>query len=82
MPSLIPITHLAHPFSLPPSTLSLFFIVKSLLNTENRLRVPGEEVGGGMGIKEGTCWDEHWVLYVSDESLNSTPETNTTLYFN
>jgi len=27
-----------------------------------------------MGIKEGTC-DEHWVLYVSDESLNSTPET-------
>ena len=25
-----------------------------------------------MGIKEGTCWDEHWVLYVSDESLNST----------
>jgi len=33
-----------------------------------------------MGIKEGTCCDEHWVLYVSDESLNSTPETNTTLY--
>ena len=28
-----------------------------------------------MGIKEGTC-DEHWVLYVSDESLNSIPETN------
>ena len=24
-----------------------------------------------MGIKEGTCWEEHWVLYVSDESLNS-----------
>ena len=24
-----------------------------------------------MDIKEGTCWDEHWVLYVS-ESLNST----------
>ena len=35
-----------------------------------------------MGIKEGTCWDEHWVLYVSDESLNSTPETNTILYVN
>ena len=44
------------------------------------------EVGGGwakwvMGIKEGTCWDEHWVsshesLVSSDESLNSTPETN------
>ena len=28
-----------------------------------------------MGIKEGTC-DEHWVLYVSDESLNSNSETN------
>ena len=27
-----------------------------------------------MGIKEGTCQDEHWVLYISDESLNSTPE--------
>ena len=24
---------------------------------------------------ESTC-DEHWILYVSDESLNSTPETN------
>ena len=36
----------------------------------------------GDGIKEGTCWDEHWVLYVSDESLNSTPETNITLYGN
>ena len=31
-----------------------------------------------MGIKEGTC-DEHWVLHVSDESLNSTPKTNITL---
>ena len=35
----------------------------------------------GDGIKRG-IWDEHWVLYVSDESLNSTPETNTTLYVN
>ena len=32
-----------------------------------------------MGIKEGTCCDEHWVLYVSDESLNSTPEANIAL---
>ena len=32
-----------------------------------------------MGIKEGTCYDEPWVLYVSNESLNSTPETNITL---
>ena len=29
------------------------------------------------GIKEGTC-DEHGVLNVSDESLNSTPEINIT----
>jgi len=34
-----------------------------------------------MGIKEGTCY-EHWVLYVKDESLNSTPETNIELYVN
>ena len=25
-----------------------------------------------VGIKEGTCWDEHSVWYVSDKSLNST----------
>ena len=45
----------------------------------------GRCVGGWakrvMGIKEGTCWDEHWGLYISDESLNS-PETNTTRYVN
>ena len=35
-----------------------------------------------MGIKEGTCYNEHWVLYVSDESLNSTSETNIALYVN
>ena len=35
-----------------------------------------------MGIKEDTCWDEYWVLYVSDESLNSIPKTNITLYVN
>ena len=28
----------------------------------------------GDGVKEGT-FDEHWVLYVSNESLNSTSET-------
>ena len=33
-------------------------------------------------VLEGTCWDEPWVLYVSDESLNSTPETNITRYVN
>ena len=35
-----------------------------------------------MGIKEDTCCDEHWVLYVSDQSLNSTPESNITLLTN
>lgn len=44
------------------------------------------EVGGGcalwvMGTKEDTC-DEHWVLYISGELLNSTPETNIALYVN
>lgn len=33
----------------------------------------------GMGIKERVC-DEHWVLYLSNESLNSPPETSITLY--
>ena len=33
----------------------------------------------GMRIKEDTC-DKHWVLYVSDESLNFTPKTNIALY--
>ena len=27
------------------------------------------------GIKEDTRWEEHWLSYISDESLNSTPET-------
>ena len=35
-----------------------------------------------MGIKEGTCWDDDWVLYVSDESLNCMPEIIITLYVN
>lgn len=32
-------------------------------------------------MKEGTC-DEHWVMYGSAESLNSTPETIITPYVN
>ena len=32
-----------------------------------------------MGIKEGIC-EEHQVLYVSVETLNSTLKTNITLY--
>ena len=36
-----------------------------------------------MGVKEGTCCDEHWVLlYVSDVPPNSTPEINIALYVN
>ena len=50
------------------------------------LRKMHREVGGGwvkqvMCIREGT-YDDHWVLYISDESLNPTPETNITLYVN
>ena len=33
-----------------------------------------------MGIEEGTCWDEQWVWYVSNESQESTPEAKTTFY--
>ena len=33
------------------------------------------------GIKEGSC-DEQWVLYVNEESLNSTPETSVAFYVN
>ena len=35
-----------------------------------------------MGVEEDTCYDEYWVLYVSDVSLNSNTETNTALYIN
>lgn len=35
-----------------------------------------------MGIKERICWNEHWVLYVGDESLDSAPETTVVLYVN
>ena len=61
---------------------------KRLLMIGNKLRVDGGKWVWGvwarwlMGIKEGTCCDEHWVLYVRDESLNSTPETNMALYVN
>ena len=27
-----------------------------------------------MGTEEGTCWDEYWVLYVSDEPRESIPQ--------
>ena len=35
-----------------------------------------------MGNKEGLDYEEHWVLYISDESVNSTPETSIILYIN
>ena len=35
---------------------------------------------GVMGIKEHTCCDEHWMLYVTDELLNTTSKTNVVLY--
>ena len=56
---------------------------KRHLNTENKLGVDGDVGERGkwvMGIEEGTCWDEHWVLYVGDESQESTPKTKSTLY--
>ena len=60
---------------------------KRFLNAENKLRVDrGLGVGGqGAGkwvmvTEEGTCWDEHWVLYVSDGSWESTPKTKSTPY--
>ena len=55
---------------------------KRLLNTENRLSVDGVGERGKwvMGIEEGTYWDEHWVLCVSDEPRESTPKTKGTLY--
>ena len=49
----------------------------------NELRVSeGSGVGGGgnrvMGIKEGTCCDVHWVLYITNESRDATSKTNDT----
>ena len=56
---------------------------KRILTIENKLRVDGGRwVKWVMGIDEGTCGDERWVLYVRDETLNSIPETNFTIYIN
>ena len=37
---------------------------KRLLKTENKLRVDGVGERGEwvMGMEEGTCWEEHWML--------------------
>ena len=50
----------------------------------NKLRISeGRGLGGWgswvMGIKEGMCCDEHWVLYAANESLNTTSKTNDTV---
>ena len=52
---------------------------KRFLNTENKLKGGGGKGKWVMGIEEGTCWDEHWVLYVNDEPWESTPQTKSTL---
>ena len=39
----------------------------------------GERGKWVMGIEEGTCWAEDWVLYVSDEPRESTPKTKSVL---
>ena len=33
-----------------------------------------------MGIKEGTCYMEHWVVYANNESWNTASKTKEVLY--
>lgn len=33
-----------------------------------------------MGIQEGTCDDEHWELYATNGSWNTTSKTNSVLF--
>ena len=51
--------------------------VQNLKNDNGGVGERGKRV---MGIEEGTSWDAHWVLNVSDEPRESTPKTNSTLY--
>lgn len=51
----------------------------------NNLRVLEGREGWGWGslvlsIKEGTCCNEHWVLYTNNQALNTTTKTNDVLY--
>ena len=55
--------------------ITLHYIWSSLFSSQSTVKY-------FMYIMEGTCFDEHWVLYISDESLDSTPETNIIPYFN
>lgn len=55
--------------------------ISECLTLRNKLRAARREQGEGWGncvmnIKEGTCCGERWVLYMTGELLNSTPETN------
>ena len=57
---------------------------KETLNDREQTMGWWKEVSGRwakwvVGTKEGICCLEQWVLYVSYESLNSTPETNIAL---
>ena len=53
---------------------------------QNSGLLEGEGVVGGvkwvMGIKKGTLQNEHWVSYIRDESLASSPQTKNILYLN
>lgn len=48
-----------------------------LLRSE--VQMPGGRARRVMDAEEGTCYDEHCVLYVNDESIKYTPETRITL---
>ena len=63
------------------SRLSFQVGTRGQRNFKSRRNLGGGGATWVMGIKEGTC-DEAWVLYVNDESLNSTPETNIALDIN
>ena len=57
-----------------------YTIYINIICTYNILSVAGRGWVEGWGnwvrgIKEGTRSNEHWVLYATDESLNSTSET-------
>ena len=47
---------------------------------ETERRGVGEREKWVVGIEEGICWGEHWVLYVSDKPRESTPKTKSALY--
>ena len=58
---------------------------EGLWTLRNKLKV-SERRGLGrwgkwvMGIKEDMCFDEHWVLYATNESLKATSKSNDIVY--